>query len=138
MSRVSDSFVGFLSSLVVSQQFNTIHDKLTSLFEQSYRNSCEENTIICCEMIEEHARLQGQLFRLLQLCTADGGVYGGSESLKTRLLPWLSNANSINSHTGQLLKTENVNENYQKQTKKLEEDLKSSNEEIADLRLKYV
>ena len=136
MSLASDSFVGFISSLVASGEFNTVHDRLTSLFDQSYRNSCEENTAICCELIEEHARLQGQLFRLLELCSADGGVYGGSESLKKYLLPWLSKSFVASRHTGQLEQVENEREKYQKRNRKLEEDFKESQKEIAELRLK--
>ncbi|KAL8622224.1 hypothetical protein ACOMHN_043747 [Nucella lapillus] len=52
-------------------------------------NSCDQNTARCCEIIELNAKVQGQLFKLLSLCAQEGGLYGGTNIIKSRLLPWL-------------------------------------------------
>ena len=120
--------------MVASGEFKTLHEHLTTFFDRSYRNSCEENTAFCCELIEIHAKLQGQLFHLLELCSSEGGIYGGSEALKKRLLPWLRNGfltARINTEDAEVLK-----EKYEVIVKKLEEDLSASKVEAAELRIK--
>ncbi|KAL9971686.1 hypothetical protein ACROYT_G017884 [Oculina patagonica] len=130
----STTFVGFLSRLVATGEFKTLHEHLTTFFDTSYRNSCEENTAFCCELIEIHAKLQGQLFHLLELCSAEGGIYGGSEALKKRLLPWLRNGfltARINPEDAEVVK-----EKYEQIVKKMDEDLSASKVEAAELRIK--
>ena len=132
----STTFVGFLSRLVATGEFKTLHERLASFFDTSYRNSCEENTAFCCELIEIHAKLQGQLFYLLELCSSEGGIYGGSEALKKRLLPWLRNAGFLTAR----INTEDVEvvkEKYEQIVKKMDEDLSAAKVEAAELRIRY-
>jgi len=130
----STTFVGFLSRLVATGEFKSLHEHLTTFFDASYRNSCEENTAFCCELIEIHAKLQGQLFHLLELCSSEGGIYGGSEALKKRLLPWLRNGfltARINKEDAEVIK-----EKYELIVKKMDEDLSASKVEAAELKIK--
>ena len=81
-----------------------------------------------------HAALQGQLFHLLELCSSEGGIYGGSEALKKRLLPWLCNgflAARINTEDAEVIK-----EKYELIVKKMDEDLSASKVEAAELKIK--
>ncbi|KAF7661431.1 hypothetical protein LDENG_00262100 [Lucifuga dentata] len=57
--------------------------------------SCDQNLNRCCELIELTAKIQGQLFTILNLTAAEGGHYGGVDTLKTRLLPWLGTCFSM-------------------------------------------
>ncbi|XP_077390440.1 mitochondria-eating protein isoform X2 [Festucalex cinctus] len=43
----------------------------------------------CCEMMEFTAKIQGQLFAILNSVAAEGKHTDGVSTLKTRLLPWL-------------------------------------------------
>ena len=78
--------------------------------------------------------LQGQLFRLLELCCSEGGICGGSEVLKDRLLPWLR----VGSPTvGIFTKEEDaIPEKCKRKVKGMREDWYVSKTEAADLRLK--
>ena len=128
------TFIGLLSRLVASGDFKTLHEHLTAFFDSSYRNSCEENTAFCCELIEIHAKLQGQLFHLLELCCSEGGIYGGSEALKKRLVPWLRGGfvtARINTQD-----VETVREKYEEIVKKMDDDLSASKVEAAELKIK--
>lgn len=130
----SSTFVGFLSRLIATGEFKSLHEHLTTFFDASYRNNCEENTAFCCELIEIHAKLQGQLFHLLELCSSEGGIYGGSEALKKRLLPWLCNGfltARINEEDVEVIK-----EKYELIVKKMDEDLSASKVEAAELKIK--
>ena len=132
----SKTFVGFLSRLIATGEFKSLHEHLATFFDASYRNSCEENTAFCCELIEIHAKLQGQLFHLLELCSSEGGIYGGSEALKKRLLPWLCNGfltARINKEDVEVIK-----EKYELIVKQMDEDLSASKVEAAELRIKWV
>ncbi|XP_019752496.1 mitochondria-eating protein isoform X2 [Hippocampus comes] len=51
--------------------------------------SCDENMNRCCEMMEFTAKIQGQLFAILNSVAAEGQHTDGVSTLKTRLLPWL-------------------------------------------------
>ena len=128
------TFVGFLSRLIATGEFKSLHEQLTTFFDSSYRNSCEENTVFCCDLIELHAKLQGQLFYLLELCSSEGGIYGGSEALKKRLLPWLCNGFV----TAKIIPedVEVVKEKYELMIKNMDEDLSASKVEAAELRIK--
>ncbi|KAJ0065290.1 hypothetical protein NL108_007011, partial [Boleophthalmus pectinirostris] len=57
--------------------------------------SCDQNLNRCCELIELTAKIQGQLFAILNLTAAEGGQYGGVDTLKSRLLPWLGSCFSM-------------------------------------------
>ena len=54
-------------------------------------NPCEDNMGKLCELIELSSKVQGQLFTALNLTATQGGTYGGIDTLKCRLLPWLGN-----------------------------------------------
>ncbi|KAF0042424.1 hypothetical protein F2P81_005956 [Scophthalmus maximus] len=57
--------------------------------------SCDQNLNRCCELIELTAKIQGQLFAILNLTAAEGGHYAGVDTLKMRLLPWLGTCFSM-------------------------------------------
>ncbi|XP_023387900.1 mitochondria-eating protein [Pteropus vampyrus] len=52
-------------------------------------NSCDQNLSLCLELIEQVAKVQGQLFGILTTTAQEGGHYDGVEVIKSRLLPWL-------------------------------------------------
>ncbi|KAG8504950.1 Mitochondria-eating protein [Galemys pyrenaicus] len=52
-------------------------------------NSCDQNLNICLELIEQVAKVQGQLFGILTITAQEGGRHEGVEVIKSRLLPWL-------------------------------------------------
>lgn len=129
------SFLGFLSSLIANGDFKVLHEKLITLFDESYRYTCEESTTLCCELLEENARIQAKLFRLLNLCSEEGGLYGGIEPLKKKLLPWLGSGAIVSKDTA-AEEVKVVRERYERTIARLEEDLKSAKREIAELKIK--
>ena len=80
------TFVGLLSRLVNEEEFCQVHDQLSDLLDNYYKNSWEENSAICCQLIEDHAKCQGSLFWLLKLSTEQKST---CEALQNKLLPWL-------------------------------------------------
>uniref|UniRef100_A0A3P9HKZ6 Mitochondria-eating protein n=1 Tax=Oryzias latipes TaxID=8090 RepID=A0A3P9HKZ6_ORYLA len=82
-----------LRRLTQTASFRVLQDKLES-WHRDYR-SCDQNLNRCCELIELTAKLQSQLFAILNLAAAEGGQYAGVDTLKTRLLPWLGTSFSI-------------------------------------------
>ncbi|XP_077983629.1 mitochondria-eating protein-like [Glandiceps talaboti] len=78
-----------LRRLATTSAFTLLQEKLERWNSNYLINTCDQNVGTCCELIELNSRLQGQLFNLLNLCAAEGGMYGGAEVLKNRLLPWL-------------------------------------------------
>uniref|UniRef100_A0A8D1XCK4 Mitochondria-eating protein n=1 Tax=Sus scrofa TaxID=9823 RepID=A0A8D1XCK4_PIG len=56
---------------------------------QVVNNSCDQNLNYCLELIEQVAKVQGQLFGILTTAAQEGGHYDGVETIKSRLLPWL-------------------------------------------------
>ncbi|KFO26463.1 Mitochondria-eating protein [Fukomys damarensis] len=52
-------------------------------------NSCDQNLNNCLELIEQVAKVQGQLFGILTTTAQEGGRNDGVETIKSRLLPWL-------------------------------------------------
>ncbi|XP_078801599.1 mitochondria-eating protein isoform X3 [Oryzias latipes] len=84
-----------LRRLTQTASFRVLQDKLES-WHRDYRTiSCDQNLNRCCELIELTAKLQSQLFAILNLAAAEGGHYAGVDTLKTRLLPWLGTSFSI-------------------------------------------
>ena len=128
------SFLGFLSNLIANGNIKSLHERLITLFNESYRYSCEECTTICCELIEDNARAQANLFRLLNLCSEEGGLYGGIEPLKKKLLPWLGNAGMLSKDATEEIKI--VREKYERTVSRLEDDLKKAQKEVGELRVK--
>ncbi|CAL1539089.1 unnamed protein product [Lymnaea stagnalis] len=78
-----------LRRLVNIGSFSVLQEKLEKWLSDYYINTCDQNTARCCEVIELNAKVQGQLFKLLSLCAQEGGMYGGANIIKSRLLPWL-------------------------------------------------
>ncbi|CAF1231816.1 unnamed protein product [Rotaria magnacalcarata] len=80
----------FLRRLNDMSTFNLLQDKLSRLNDTYLSNSCDTNVSRCIDVIELNARVQRELFKLLNLVSAEGGVYGGASTIKARLLPVLS------------------------------------------------
>ncbi|KAL2089869.1 hypothetical protein ACEWY4_014557 [Coilia grayii] len=78
-----------LRRLVNSSSFSLLQQKVESWYKDYHVISCDQNLNRCCELVELTAKLQGQLFTILNQTAREGGHYGGVETLKSRLLPWL-------------------------------------------------
>ncbi|XP_074651373.1 mitochondria-eating protein-like [Tubulanus polymorphus] len=79
-----------LRRLVNISTFSVLQEKLEKWFDDYKLNTTDQNVARGCEVIELNAKVQGQLFRILHQCAAEGGTYGGASIIKSRLLPWLS------------------------------------------------
>ncbi|KAK5618261.1 Mitochondria-eating protein [Crenichthys baileyi] len=84
-----------LRRLTNTSSFTVLQDKLESWHRDYHVFSCDQNLNRCCELIELTAKIQGQLFSILNLTAAEGGQYAGADTLKTRLLPFLGNCFSV-------------------------------------------
>ncbi|XP_049910907.1 mitochondria-eating protein [Epinephelus moara] len=84
-----------LRRLTNTSSFSVLQDKLESWHKDYHVISCDQNLNRCCELIELTAKIQGQLFAILNLTAAEGGHYAGVDTLKTRLLPWLGTCFSM-------------------------------------------
>ncbi|XP_028260155.1 mitochondria-eating protein [Parambassis ranga] len=84
-----------LRRLTNTSSFSVLQDKLESWHKDYHVISCDQNLNRCCELIELTAKVQGQLFAILNLTAAEGGPYAGVDTLKTRLLPWLGSCFSL-------------------------------------------
>ncbi|XP_054876371.1 mitochondria-eating protein [Poeciliopsis prolifica] len=84
-----------LRRLISASSFSVLQDKLESWHRDYHVFSCDQNVNRCCELIELTAKIQGQLFSILNVTAADGGRYGGVDTLKTRFLPWLGSCFSM-------------------------------------------
>lgn len=80
-----------IRKLSEGSSFTALQEKLDKLKDEYLLNSCELNMGKLCELIELSSKVQGQLFTALNLTATEGGTYGGIETLKGRLLPWLGN-----------------------------------------------
>ncbi|KAI1888715.1 hypothetical protein AGOR_G00171580 [Albula goreensis] len=78
-----------LRTLVNSSSFSVLQDKLESWYKDYHVISCDQNLNRCCELVELTSKVQGQLFSILHLTAREGGQYGGVDTIKSRLLPWL-------------------------------------------------
>nr|XP_044985982.1 mitochondria-eating protein isoform X2 [Jaculus jaculus] len=78
-----------LKRLASTDSLRVLQDKLNSWFRQYQTNSCDENLTCCLELIEQVAKVQGQLFGILTVTAQEGGLNEGVETIKSRLLPWL-------------------------------------------------
>ncbi|XP_032223031.2 mitochondria-eating protein isoform X3 [Nematostella vectensis] len=132
---MSSTFVGLLSNIIASADLKVLHERLITLFDESYRYTTDESTTVCCEIIEENLRIQAKLFRLLQLCCDEGGTYGGFQPLKNKLMPLLCNG-LVMSHIGGSEDVKLVRDKYEHMVSRLEDDLKSAQREVGELRLK--
>ncbi|XP_068176160.1 mitochondria-eating protein [Antennarius striatus] len=88
-----------LRRLTQASSFSLLQDKLESWNKDYHIISCDQNLNRCCELIELTAKIQGQLFTVLNLAAAEGGHYAGVDTLKTRLLPWLGTCLSMSSQS---------------------------------------
>ncbi|KAK2907575.1 mitochondria-eating protein isoform X2 [Channa argus] len=84
-----------LRRLTNTSSFSVLQAKLESWQKEYHVISCDQNLNKCCELIELTAKIQGQLFAILNLTAAEGGQYAGVDTLKTRLLPWLGTCFSM-------------------------------------------
>ncbi|XP_074180669.1 mitochondria-eating protein isoform X2 [Rhinolophus sinicus] len=78
-----------LRKLVSSESLRSMQDKLELWLRDYNTNSCDQNLSLCLELIEQVAKVQGQLFGILTATAQEGGHYDGVEVIKSRLLPWL-------------------------------------------------
>nr|XP_057929860.1 mitochondria-eating protein [Doryrhamphus excisus] len=78
-----------LNFLISNSCFNGVLDKLQKWQQEYHVISCDENMNRCCEMIEFTAKIQGQLFTILNSIAAEGKHSDGVSAIKTRLLPCL-------------------------------------------------
>ncbi|XP_062306376.1 mitochondria-eating protein isoform X1 [Osmerus eperlanus] len=84
-----------LRRLVNTSSFSVLQDKLESWYKDYHVVSCDQNLNRCCELVELTAKIQSQLFNILNLTAREGGHYGGVDTLKSRLLPWLGTCFSM-------------------------------------------
>uniref|UniRef100_A0A8D1SUV2 Mitochondria-eating protein n=1 Tax=Sus scrofa TaxID=9823 RepID=A0A8D1SUV2_PIG len=78
-----------LRKLVSTESLRSMQDKLENWLREYNSNSCDQNLNYCLELIEQVAKVQGQLFGILTTAAQEGGHYDGVETIKSRLLPWL-------------------------------------------------
>ncbi|XP_058154747.1 mitochondria-eating protein isoform X2 [Dasypus novemcinctus] len=78
-----------LKKLVSTESLRSLQEKLESWLREYNTNSCDQNLNRCLELIEQVAKVQGQLFGILTTTAQEEGNYGGMEIIKSRLLPWL-------------------------------------------------
>ncbi|XP_047421605.1 mitochondria-eating protein isoform X1 [Sciurus carolinensis] len=78
-----------LRRLVSNETLRRLQDRVDSWAKEYNTNSCDQNLNYCLELIEQVARVQGQLFGILTIAAQEGGHNDGVETIKSRLLPWL-------------------------------------------------
>ncbi|XP_003898951.1 mitochondria-eating protein [Papio anubis] len=78
-----------LKRLVSNEALRTLQEKLDSWLKEYNTNTCDQNLNHCLELIEQVAKVQGQLFGILTTAAQEGGHNDGVETIKSRLLPWL-------------------------------------------------
>ncbi|XP_021251462.1 mitochondria-eating protein isoform X11 [Numida meleagris] len=93
-----------LKRLVTAESCRLLQEKLENWYWDYEINSCDQNLNRCCELIEMNSVIQGQLFTILNETSREGGHYGGVETIKTRLLPWLGTCFS-HATSGRLFET---------------------------------
>ncbi|XP_035379829.1 mitochondria-eating protein isoform X2 [Electrophorus electricus] len=79
-----------LRRLANTSSCSVVQQKLEAWDKDYHVISCDQNLNRCCELLELTSRVQGQLFTILSLTAQEGGHYAGVDTLKSRLLPWLS------------------------------------------------
>nr|XP_012296553.1 mitochondria-eating protein isoform X2 [Aotus nancymaae] len=78
-----------LKRLVSNEALRTLQEKLDCWLKEYNTNTCDQNLNHCLELIEQVAKVQGQLFGILTTAAQEGGLNDGMETIKSRLLPWL-------------------------------------------------
>ncbi|XP_051026537.1 mitochondria-eating protein [Acomys russatus] len=88
-----------LKKLAKSESFRELQDKIAYWVKDYNTNSCDQNLNYCIGLIEQVAKVQGQLFGILTVTAQEGQHNEGVETIKTRLLPMLhtsfSNVNMV-------------------------------------------
>lgn len=128
------SFVSLLSRLVTKQVFRRTQDQLNDLLDHCYRNSWEENSSFCCELIRHHASLQGNLFQLLKFSTEEERSHGRCESLRTKLLPWLCSGFVCSGNNGEE-EIASLREKYESKIEQLEDQLEDAEKETTQIQI---
>ncbi|XP_013373982.1 PREDICTED: mitochondria-eating protein isoform X2 [Chinchilla lanigera] len=78
-----------LRRLTAGEPLRLLQARLQAWAEEYCTNSCDQNLNKCLELIEQVAKVQGQLFGILTATAQEGGRNDGVETIKSRLLPWL-------------------------------------------------
>ncbi|XP_012663528.1 mitochondria-eating protein [Otolemur garnettii] len=78
-----------LRRLVSHEALRTLQAQLDTWLREYNTNTCDQNLNYCLEIIEQVAKVQGQLFGILTTAAQEGGHNDGVETIKSRLLPWL-------------------------------------------------
>ncbi|XP_061163935.1 mitochondria-eating protein-like isoform X3 [Saccostrea echinata] len=137
-----------LRRLVNIGTFTVLQEKLERWLDNYYINTCDQNVARCCEIIELNAKVQGQLFKLLQVTAESGGMYGGASIIKSRLLPFLgqnffTSGGSVTADTSLSVLAEAAAKNkeiddlqdmYETSLNELDVDLKEKDAEIQELK----
>ncbi|KAK3099406.1 hypothetical protein FSP39_003898 [Pinctada imbricata] len=137
-----------LRRLVNIGTFTVLQEKLERWLDNYYINTCDQNVARCCEIVELNAKVQGQLFKLLQVTAEAGGMYGGASIIKSRLLPFLgqnffTSGGSVTADTSLSVLAESAAKNrelddlqdmYETSLTELEQDMKAKELENQDLR----
>ncbi|XP_063316040.1 mitochondria-eating protein [Pelobates fuscus] len=135
-----------LRRLANSETCRLLQDKLEDWYKDYHINSCDNNLNVCCELLELHAKIQGQLFTILSVTAREGGQYAGVETLKSRFLPWLgscfttssSSADSSFSLLQESLerdrKLRDISASQEKDLQRLETQLASTRSELSNVR----
>ncbi|XP_054754755.2 mitochondria-eating protein-like isoform X1 [Lytechinus pictus] len=136
-----------LRRLVKAETYSLLQDKLERWNNDYLVNTCDQNVGKCSELIEMTSRLQGELFTILNLCCAEGGMYGGCSSLKNRFLPWLARGfaasnNGVTVDTSLSIMADaaekerqmvEMQQSYERQLDEVEQDLNTSRGVASDL-----
>ncbi|XP_011684040.2 mitochondria-eating protein isoform X1 [Strongylocentrotus purpuratus] len=144
---VNNKMAESLRRLVKAESYSLLQDKLERWNDNYLVNTCDQNVNRCSELIEITSRLQGELFTILNLCCAEGGMYGGCSSLKNRFLPWLARGfvasnSAVTVDTSLSIMADaaekerqmvEMQDSYEKQLDEVEQDLNTSRGVASDL-----
>nr|XP_056711204.1 mitochondria-eating protein [Euleptes europaea] len=122
-----------LRRLIGSEKCGVLQQKLERWYKDYHVNSCDQNLNRCCEIMELSAMIQGQLFNILNHTAREGGHYGGVDTIKSRLLPWLGTCFSSPA-PGRTLETSfSLSQESHEKERQLRELANSRNHEIQQL-----
>uniref|UniRef100_A0A8D3DA20 Mitochondria-eating protein n=1 Tax=Scophthalmus maximus TaxID=52904 RepID=A0A8D3DA20_SCOMX len=130
-----------LRRLTNTSSFSVLQDKLEIWHRDYHVISCDQNLNRCCELIELTAKIQGQLFAILNLTAAEGGHYAGVDTLKTRLLPWLGTCFSMSKPSDSVEKDRRIRElsaSHGNDMQKMETQLCSTRMQLDSVRAELV
>ncbi|XP_066533860.1 mitochondria-eating protein [Hoplias malabaricus] len=132
-----------LRRLVNTSSYSVLQQKLEAWYKDYHVISCDQNLNRCCELVELTSKIQGQLFNILNLTAQEGGHYAGLDTLKSRLLPWLSTCftmatSSVSPDTSLSLIQENVEKERKIRELSLshENDIQKIEDELCSTRIK--